>query len=98
MEEQYCEYVTKWGDHFGSFDDDPSGREFRVTVPDQTCDKPARFQTGLGHWYCAEHWDIHIAEVEELAKRWEVYDQGICGICNCEFHNGECNCQYYTFG
>ena|SRR5271157_3160319 len=97
MEEHFCDWVLEWELVTDAFADEPN-QPVSFSRPLEVCGKPARFETGLGTWYCAEHWDIHTAERERLKKVWEEYDQGICKICNCEFYNGECNCQYYQFG
>lgn len=89
MEQHYCEQVLEWELVEG---------EKNFSRPLTVCGKVARFQDDLGDWLCAEHWDQREAAIERLAKEWEDYDQGICGICNCEFHSGECNCHYYEFG
>jgi hypothetical protein len=94
MVEHYCEVVIEWE----LVEDDPRAGLAKYSRPLEICNKVARFETALGTWLCAEHWDAHIKEVEKMSKEWQAYDQGICKICNCEFHNGECNCQYYQFG
>jgi hypothetical protein len=56
------------------------------------CDAPASIKYD-GAWFCAEHYDLAAA----LQKKREYYEAGrpVCRICNCEFHNGECNCHFY---
>lgn len=66
------------------------------SIPLTACAKVAHFKSDLDGWYCAEHWD----ELQRLFEKDAFYRQGreVCGICNCEFHEGECNCGRFEHG
>lgn len=67
MIEHFCEYLSHRND--GVFSAaiavDYSDPEWSDVMP---CGEPARFQCGLGWWFCAKHYDLWVSFHGEKAS------------------------------